>query len=63
MNLPGIGYSARLKYLLLCESSVLMYDNQMDEFWYHLLEVSFFKYRPSEDRKQIPVRAGFAGVY
>ena len=41
MNLPGIGYSARLKYLLLCESSVVMYDNQMDEFWYHLLEVSF----------------------
>ena len=39
MNLPGIGYSARLKYLLLCESSVVMYDNQMDEFWYHLLEV------------------------
>ena len=41
INLPGIGYSARLKYLLLCESSVVMYDNQMDEFWYHLLEVVF----------------------
>ena len=39
LHLPGHGYSARLKYLLLCGSPVIYYDNQMDEFYYHLLEV------------------------
>ena len=39
LHLPGHGYSARLKYLLLCGSPVIYYDNHMDEFYYHILEV------------------------
>jgi len=38
LHLPGHGYSVRLKYLLLCASTVVFYDNGIDEFWYHLLE-------------------------
>ena len=39
LHLPGHGYSVRLKYLLLCASTVVFYDNGMHEFWYHILEV------------------------
>ena len=39
LNLPGMAYSARLKYLMFCNSSVIFANNQQEEFWYNLLEV------------------------
>ena len=39
LHIEGGSYSSRLKYLLLCGSTVI-YDrgNHWDEYWYHLLE-------------------------
>lgn len=40
LNLPGNAWSVRLKYLMLCASTVIFPTNGWEEFWYHLLEVS-----------------------
>jgi len=54
LHIEGGSYSSRLKYLLLCGSTVI-YDrgNHWDEYWYHLLEhnqnVILFEKRGNED--------------
>ena len=44
MHMPGNGYSARLKYLLMCGSPVIFPYGGLEEFWYHLLEVSYYRH-------------------
>ena len=42
LNLPGNGYASRLRYLMRCGSVPIFYDNGIEEFWYHAMEVPFY---------------------
>lgn len=38
LNLEGHSWSSRLKYLLLCRSTIVMADSPWVEFWYRALQ-------------------------